>query len=219
MNAASTTNSNGGDIVYDTTGGIGGGDITIATLRACGAVCPEGGSVRISADGSILGVLGLPHISATSAALIAAGDIGAADNRIKFDSLDPNADAGGGQEILLQFEGAAYISEGDFNFSANRPVDADRSQTSKVLASVQAAAQEDDDDVDWAAYSEEVTLYEINNDGVKLPQDQQADEFAKLLEEVLREQAEGESVSDTGATFQAVSEADGIPVSQLLRDR
>ena len=50
----------------------------------------------------------------------------------------------------------------------------------ETAASAQAAALEEDTAVDWAAFSEDVTVYEVNNEGVQLPQDQQEDDFAKL---------------------------------------
>ena len=39
--------------------------------------------------------------------------------------------------------------------------------------------------MDWAAYSEDITVYEINNEGVKLPDVEEVDEFVKVEDEEL----------------------------------
>ena len=56
------------------------------------------------------------------------------------------------------------------------------SQKAAASAALAAAIREDSD-VDWAAYSEDITVYEISNEGVQLPEQQQFDEFSKLHEE------------------------------------
>jgi hypothetical protein len=200
MQAGTITNSNGGDISYDNSAGSGG-DITLGTLQACDNCPTSGGTIVITANGSILGNPGESHISAVSASLSAAGDIGAPDpGRINFVGMDPSADAGAGEEIALEFGGSAFVNEGLFNFTVSEfsdasKVDAQGQASANVASADQAASQDDEEDVDWAAFSEEVTVYEINNDGVQLPQGQQTDEFAKLHDE---------------------EQPVGIPVSQLI---
>lgn len=176
----------------------------------------------INANGSILGNPGESHISAVSASLSAAGDIGAPDpGRINFVGMDPSADAGAGEEIALEFGGSAFVNEGLFNFTVSEfsdasKVDAQGQASANVASADQAASQDEDEDVDWAAFSEEVTVYEINNDGVQLPQGQQTDEFAKLHKEGLRIVDEEETVSDTASIFDNAEQPVGIPVSQLI---
>ena len=54
------------------------------------------------------------------------------------------------------------------------------SDQAEALAAAQAAGLEQEEEVDWAAYDEDITLYEINNEGIQLPADQQLDdEFAR----------------------------------------
>ena len=234
MSAGAVTSSNGGDISYMTTGS--GSDITINQLDACVAANCGGsdGDIRIESGGSIFGLAGQDHISARSATLKTsltgpAGDIGQdSEDRslvIKFVGMDENGNAeGSGTPIFLEYGGAAYIDAGP---STIRVTVSDLSDASRffsigqanasVAASAQAAALEEGEDVDWAAYSEEVTVYEINNDGVQLPQDQRADEFAKLLKEALRKLSEDEIVSDASSIFDITPDPEGIPVSQLIK--
>ena len=210
------------------------GDITINRLNACVAAnCgASDGSIFVDSGGSIFGVANEDHITAQSAYLKAslldpAGDIGQdspdGSLSIAFVGMDPNGNAeGSGDPIFLEFGGSAFINEGLFDFSvsalSNAANVAARGQASaSVAASAQAAALDEGEDVDWAAFSEEITVYEINNDGVQLPQDQQTDEFAKLLEEALRKLSEDETVSDASSIFDIKPDSEGIPVSQLIK--
>jgi hypothetical protein len=216
METGTVTDSDGGNIEY-----IAGDDVTLGTLAACDNCAAGGGSVWVeSQNGSILGNPGEPHISAVSAWLSADGNIGSETTPIKFDDMDPNGDAGDGEEISLDFGGTAIIDEGLFSFTVTEGSDASaviaQGQASKNIASSdQAASVKEEDDVDWAAFSEDVTVYEINNDGVQLPQDQQTDEFAKLREEALKNTDEKETVSDATSIFDNGGRPEGIPVSQL----
>jgi len=219
MLVGTITNSNGGDITYsnddDEVPGAGG-DITLGTLQACDNCPTGGGAIRVLADGNIVGNPGASHVSAVSAWLSAGGDIGTETIGISFVGMDPSADAGDGEEIGLNFGGAAFIDEGLFSFTVTDASDASKvsaqGQASANVASAdQAAAQNDEEDVDWAAFSEDVTVYEINNDGVQLPEGQQTDEFAKL-DDLEKE----ETMSDVVAIFDGVDRPEGIPVSQLI---
>ena len=235
MAAGTETNSNGADINYETTGS--GGDITLSTLRTC-ADCEVGGStgaVTVTALGDILAQQGqTTHITSVSASLVATGslaatddgNIGAANSVVIFRDMDPNGDAGDGNPILLTFGGLAFIDtefgigvgvgvEGEVGNISNELVG-----KSEIAASNQAASQKDKEDVDWAAFSEEITVYEINNNGVQLPQTEEIDEFAKLLDEALRDLAEEkETVTDVVSIFNSMPLPEGIPVSQLIEPR
>ena len=106
--------------------------------------------------------------------------------------------------IFISFSGQAFINTNDSLFQVVTGNIGDVTELSGIgketAASAQAAALEEDTSVDWAAFSEDVTVYEVNNEGVQLPQDQQEDDFAKLkkLEE---------------------AEAEPVPVSQLIETR
>jgi hypothetical protein len=140
--------------------------------------------------------------------------------------MDPAGNAAGsGDEIFLEFGGSAFIAEGLFDYSISANSDGSKvsaqGQASKTTAAAsQAASQEEDDDVDWAAFSEEVTVYEINNNGLQLPQTEEVDEFAKMQEEAQRNLAEEtETVTDVVSIFDGKTIPEGIPVSQLTEPR
>jgi hypothetical protein len=67
MAAGTETNSNGGDIDYETTGA--GGDITLGTLRTCADCVAAGstGAVTVTAVGDILGQANQTHVTAVTA--------------------------------------------------------------------------------------------------------------------------------------------------------
>ncbi|MDH3352059.1 MAG: autotransporter adhesin family protein, partial [Gammaproteobacteria bacterium] len=181
MDVGTLTNSNGGDIDYLTTGS---GDITLGTLQTC-PNCNAGGAtgnVTVTAAGNIFGQPGQPHITAVNAVLSSAGDIGTPTNEIVFANMPVS-----GTVIDLIFVGKAYIDSGAFGFSASdlSAVSDAFAGTRESAASAQAAAQEDEEEVDWAAYSEDITVYEINNEGVKLPDVEEVDEFVKVEDEEL----------------------------------
>ena len=95
----------------------------------------------------------------------------------------PNGEA----PIQLRFGGDSFIVAGQTpvnaigldRFGISRFIDISKKSASALAAS-DAAAREDSTDIDWAAYSEDISLYAINNEGVQLPEDQRLDEFAML---------------------------------------
>ena len=221
MNAGTVTQSNGGDIGYT----ANGGDVTIGTLSTCAdddcTDVADTGAVTIIASNDILGQAGQVHVTAVSASLTSNGGIGQnpleGGTEIEFNGM-PTV----GTPITLLFNApTAYINTNLSGFTATGGNVIDSFST--VLGAVaesQAAGQGDEEDVDWAAFSEEVTVYEINNNGVQLPQTEEIDEFAKLLDEALRNLAEEkETVTDVVSIFNSMPLPEGIPVSQLIEPR
>ena len=98
-----------------------------------------------------------------------------------FRNMSLNGDAQEGAPIHLQAAfGDSYIDSGNRDFtSAGRVFDQSEGNR-ETAASAQAAAQEDEEAVDWAAFSEDITVYEINNEGVQLPEEEEEDEFVKI---------------------------------------
>ena len=192
MDEGAVTHSNGGDITYETTGTDA--DITLATLRTCDDCSAPGSTgdvvVRTS-DGDILGYQKPnqddAHITAASASLIAGGNIGTSEILIKLRKMNPQGDASdSGKPIFLEFSGTANV-DSEINIGvAVSEISNLAGLNLSVLAVAgqvtadQAATQEDEKEVDWAAYSEDITLYEINNEGVQLPEQEEVDEFVRI---------------------------------------
>ena len=95
--------------------------------------------------------------------------------------------------INLEFVGDAYIDGGGALWTSPNPdgtVNVDKIADVNDLAfgevesalAAQVASQQRRRLVHWAAYSEDVTVYEVNNEGVRLPRDQQDDDFVRLFE-------------------------------------
>jgi len=190
MAETAATESNGGDINYETTGA--GGDVTLGLLRAC-ADCELAGStgaVTVTAVGSILGQPRQgdgAHITAVSALLVSGGGIGAdpdqGGTQIVFKDMSLEGDAKEGAPIHLEAPGIAYIDSGQREFTSSGRVFDQSAGSRETAASAQAAALEEEEEVDWAAYSEDITVYEINNEGVQLPEVEEEDEFVKVEDE------------------------------------
>jgi len=182
MANGTSASSNGGDITYSG----GGGDVTIGTLTTCvGLPCTavDSGVVSVSStNGDILGNGNDVHITADTAELYSDGDIGSDPNaggtRVVFNGMLRDD-----VRISLDFAGTAYVdTRGAKLESTNDNVNDLAELQITTIATEQAASQARRKSVDWAAYSEDVTVYEVNNEGVQLPQDQQVDDFARLIE-------------------------------------
>jgi hypothetical protein len=191
MAETAQTSSNGGDITYSTTG-ASGGDITLGLLSTC-ADCDIAGStgaITITAIGSILGQPRLgdePHITGVTALLTSGGQIGSnpdsGGTQIVFRNMSQTGDAGDGAPIALEAPGDAFIDSGNRDFTSTGRVFDQSAGDRETAASAQAAALEEEEDVDWAAYSEDITVYEINNEGVQLPEVEEEDEFVNVEDE------------------------------------
>ncbi|MDJ0908260.1 MAG: filamentous hemagglutinin N-terminal domain-containing protein [Woeseiaceae bacterium] len=185
MAAGTSTLSNGGNIDYSTTGT--GGDIVVGSLRTCRNAACEGdspgpadtGVVTITtSNGDILSAQpGTVNVTSDTAVLTAEGDIGAPDNRFTFDGMLIDV-----ERITLNFSGTAFVDSRGILFATNNFAGLDDISDARreTAASAQAAALDEDTSVDWAAYSEDITVYEINNEGVNQPQAEEDDEFANL---------------------------------------
>ena len=202
MNNGTNAVSSGGDITYSSD--AAGGDVTIGSLRTCaGTECTSGdtGVVSVfSENGDVLGNTNPVHITAATAVIDADGNIGVSlSNPLVFEGMLADV-----TRITISFSGEAFIDTRGSLFQVTSGSIGDVTEVTGIsretAASAQAAALEEDTSVDWAAFSEDVTVYEVNNEGVQLPQDQQEDDFAKLkqLEE---------------------AEAEPVPVSQLIETR
>ncbi len=183
MAAGTVTTSNGGNIAYSSTGT--GGDITVGSLRTCVAVvCVAGDTGEVSittTNGDILSAQsGTVNVTSDTAVLTADGDIGTAGNRFVFDGMLIDF-----ERITLNFSGQAFVDSRGILFETNNfaGVDDISDARRETAASAQAAALDEDTSVDWAAYSEDITVYEINNEGVNQPQAEEDDEFANLNDE------------------------------------
>jgi hypothetical protein len=191
------TRSNGGDITYETTGTDA--DITLANVRTCDDCSAAGstGDVIIrAADGSILGYAIAnqddAHITGYSVSLIAGEDIGTEQVLIKLRRINAQGNASNsGEPIFLEWFGSLFL-DNEFGIgiaiSDLTSLDLAALQNATITTQLsatqanadQAATQGDIEEVDWAAYSEDITLYEINNEGVQLPEQEEVDDFAKI---------------------------------------
>ena len=126
-------------------------------------------------------------LQSESASLIAGDSIGSGAVPIRLRKMNADGDASdSGAPIFLEFSGTADIdSEFGIDVALSETANLGGLTLSTVLSQSQAGAdqaanQEDAEEVDWAAYSEDITLYEINNEGTKLPDQEEVDEFAKI---------------------------------------
>ena len=91
-----------------------------------------------------------------------------------------------GEPIFLEYSGSANVdSEVNIGVALSQNANLEGLNLSTVavagqVTADQAATQGDTEEVDWAAYSEDITLYEINNEGVQLPEQEEVDDFAKI---------------------------------------
>ena len=175
MTAAVTTV--GGDIDIMNTGD----NLTLSELLACTGSCSDGtgdGAITLTTtNGDILAATPgtLDHVMGGTARLNSAFGIGAFDSVVRFVDMPTT-----GTPIQLFFSTEAFINAGSSNFDSTKSV-FNVPEIVGVVAAAQAVGREDDEEVDWAAYDEDITVYEINNDGIQLPAEQQVDdEFAKL---------------------------------------
>jgi hypothetical protein len=163
-----------------------GNNLTLNELTACVGSCSTGaddGDITVTTtNGDILGtpsmgnpVVIMDHVSGGSATLTSAFGIGSLETAVRFVDMPTT-----GEPIELVFSTFAFIDAGDSPVNETENL-FNIPTIASIVAAAQAAGREEDEEVDWAAYDEDITVYEINNDGIQLPADQQVDdEFAKL---------------------------------------
>ena len=134
---------------------------------------------------------------------VCGGCDGSANLPVLFSGFSNQLLASGEFPIVLNYLTTAFISAGaaqveDGGGSLFNLFD----RSSSLLGESDAANREDPTDIDWAAYSEDISLYNINDEGVQLPEDQRLDEFAMLqlrhdLARLLRERVDEEDKNDS----------------------
>ena len=186
MASTAITNAGSGQITYITPGG----NFVTGQLVTSGNFDIQANTGNIVSAAPVVNFAG----SASSQAVLTAGtSIGSAGLPIAFSGFSNQLLATGEFPIVLNYQVAAFISGSGAQVDdrgGNLVNVFDRS--SALLGESDAANREDSTDIDWAAYSEEIRLYAINDEGVQLPEDQRLDEFAMLkrrleFAEMLRE--------------------------------
>jgi hypothetical protein len=119
--------------------------------------------------------------TASRATLTATGDIGTQTGTIIFTGFNFENLPDGQEPIVLFFGTAAFINSNgapvaNFGGTLNNAA----TTAAAILGQSDAASREDSTDIDWAAYSTEIDLFAVNNEGVQLPEDMRLDDFVML---------------------------------------
>ena len=191
MGETAETSTSGGDITYRTTGE--GNDITLGLLKTCEDcnVAGETGAILVEAGGDILGQPrqgDQPHITGVTAFLRSGGQIGSdpeqGGQQVVFDNMAEDSDANPEDDevapIHLEAPNDSFVNTNFFFVTSSGRIFNQSEGDRATAASAQAAALEEEEDVDWAAYSEDITVYEINNEGIQLPDAGEVDEFVMI---------------------------------------
>ena len=155
----------------------GSGDLLIGTLTS-------DGDFKISAGGNILATgSGTQFVGGplSQAVLQAGNSIGIQVDPVEFAGFSSQLLPGRGAPIVLIYPASAFIntlSGALVDDQGGRAINSFSVQ-SAVLGQSDAASREDATDIDWAAYSKDIRLYSINNEGVQQPEDQRLDEFVQ----------------------------------------
>jgi hypothetical protein len=198
---ASVVNDNG-NIVIDNSIGKSDGDLTLGLVQS-------GQNLTITSDGSIfrtqnsssIGIVG----SSTSQAIVTAGtnaddDVGTSAIPLAFVNFASQNLPNGEAPIIITAGGFAYVAPGlsPVDITAGLGFELANSAINSAVAELtaaDAAGREDSTDIDWAAYSKDIQLYAINNEGVQLPENMRLDEFVMLKRQMEQEEAERERLA------------------------